>query len=258
MARLPAAFLATVGKGLTSIERSFIALSWVPKATVQAALASVPLDMVKVSMEKTHMDYNKYYDWGQVILTTAVFSIICTAPVGLIVIAKLGPKWLTYDGPGKSEQIEKQQKKDEENDNDKFKKPRKRSLSQLVTVDPNQQESSLVDKEQNLKLFSLLKNDVEDLLGVLDDRNLNQEEMRHQSKSLVTKIHAGLRLADTVMMEKIPTHKNVDTVGNFFITLEGIDMNTPLTQPKSARSRHNSNTSAIQERSPQKSPSSYA
>ena len=278
MARLPMAWLATGGKGLTTIERLFIALSWIPKATVQAALASVPLDMVKFSMEETDTNYNKYYDWGQAILTTSVFSIIVTAPIGLLVsqclnfahelslhlnglhimnqvISKLGPKWLAYDGPGESEmqhkkQLENQKKEEDgKGDNDEIKFPRKRSLSQLITVDPNQEQNSEVDKEQNLKLFSLIKNDVQDLLDVLDNSTLHQEEMRDQSKAIVTKIHAGLRLADVVMMEKIPKYKSIDTVGNFFSTLEGIDMNTPLTSPpKSTRRRtSSSNSNALKE-----------
>jgi len=31
-------------------------------------------------------------------LTTAVFSILITAPIGLLVIQNLGDKWLSYDG----------------------------------------------------------------------------------------------------------------------------------------------------------------
>ena len=42
--RVPMAYLACGGGGLNRKEKTFIALSWMPKATVQAALASVPLD----------------------------------------------------------------------------------------------------------------------------------------------------------------------------------------------------------------------
>lgn len=91
--RLPAACMAVGGAGLTMKERVFVALSWIPKATVQAALGSVPLDYV----ETYKKDDKQYKDWAEAILTTAVFSIILTAPIGLLVINKLGPRWLSKD-----------------------------------------------------------------------------------------------------------------------------------------------------------------
>jgi len=77
-------------------DRIFIALAWMPKATVQAALGSVPLDLAKATLnrEDDPAKYDAYVEYGTDILTTAVFSILLTAPVGLIVIQKLGPRWL--------------------------------------------------------------------------------------------------------------------------------------------------------------------
>ena len=37
-------------------------------------------------------------EWGQAMLTTAVFAVIITAPLGAIMINTLGTKWLIYDG----------------------------------------------------------------------------------------------------------------------------------------------------------------
>ena len=91
------AFFSTLGIGLSVKERLFIALAWIPKATVQAALAAVPLDMVLSSMTAADPLYEEYVTWGKDILTTAVFSIILTAPIGLVVIAQLGPAWLSND-----------------------------------------------------------------------------------------------------------------------------------------------------------------
>lgn len=92
--RLPMAFVAVAGgkKPLTFIERLFVALAWIPKATVQAALASDPLDFILA-----HDKGDKYVKWGNDILTTAVFSIILTAPLGMMIISVLGPKWLQCD-----------------------------------------------------------------------------------------------------------------------------------------------------------------
>jgi len=91
---LPMAYLS-VGGGknpLTRIERAFVSLAWIPKATVQAALASDPLDYV---IEKRKSA--EYVEWGNDILTTAVFSIILTAPLGMMIISALGPRWLHKD-----------------------------------------------------------------------------------------------------------------------------------------------------------------
>jgi NhaP-type Na+/H+ or K+/H+ antiporter len=88
--RLPMAYASVGGGTLTHKERLFIALSWIPKATVQAALASDPLDYI---MKNTPEDAQAVA-WGNDILTTAVFAIIFTAPVGMMIINSLGPKWL--------------------------------------------------------------------------------------------------------------------------------------------------------------------
>lgn len=94
--RTTAALFATYGAGLSWKERAFIALAWMPKATVQAALGSVPLDMARQNFDRADDPdkYDRYEKYGIAILTTAVFSILITAPVGLIVIQKLGPRWL--------------------------------------------------------------------------------------------------------------------------------------------------------------------
>lgn len=94
LVRTAAAFVATCGCGFSTLERTFIALAWSPKATVQAALGAVPLAMIKDSMKPNDPDFTKYEKHGLDILTTAVFSILLTAPFGLIVIQKLGPRWL--------------------------------------------------------------------------------------------------------------------------------------------------------------------
>ena len=41
---------------------------------------------------------DEYLEWGQGMLTTAVFAICLTAPLGAIFINTLGTKWLNYDG----------------------------------------------------------------------------------------------------------------------------------------------------------------
>ncbi len=91
--RIPVAYAAVSGGYYNKIEKAFIALSWLPKATVQAALASVPLELI----EEYKKDDPKYLAWGEDIVTVAVVSIILTAPAGVFIINSLGPKWLTCD-----------------------------------------------------------------------------------------------------------------------------------------------------------------
>ena len=40
----------------------------------------------------------EYVEYGNAMLTTAVFAIVITAPLGAIMINTLGTKWLEYDG----------------------------------------------------------------------------------------------------------------------------------------------------------------
>lgn len=96
--RLPAAFAAVHGKDYTLLEKLFVAFSWMPKATVQAALASAPLDLIEDKTFGSAQEKRDYEQWGNVMLTTAVLSIIMTAPAGAIFINKMGPRWLTREG----------------------------------------------------------------------------------------------------------------------------------------------------------------
>merc|ERR1719440_870427 len=96
MVRCPVAGAVLFGTRLNRLERSFVGLAWIPKATVQAALGGIPLDIVRSSMDPSHDPelYAKYEKWGLQILTTAVLSILITAPIGLLVIQNLGHRWL--------------------------------------------------------------------------------------------------------------------------------------------------------------------
>lgn len=96
LVRVPVAFAVTAGKDFTFKERAFIGLSWIPKATVQAALGSVPLDLIREMMDEDDADFHKWERWGEEVLVTAVVAILLTAPIGLICISKLGPKWLAH------------------------------------------------------------------------------------------------------------------------------------------------------------------
>ena len=97
--RTPVAMGAVLGKDFSWKEHVFIGLSWVPKATVQAALCAKPLHLVHQYMNHDDEDYEDFEKWGKNILVTAVLSILITAPIGLIAISTLGPLWLNYTPP---------------------------------------------------------------------------------------------------------------------------------------------------------------
>jgi len=73
-------YLSVMGTDLNVKERLFCVISYIPKATVQAAIGAVPLEAGVKS--------------GDTILAVAVLSIILTAPLGAIGIEKFGHKWL--------------------------------------------------------------------------------------------------------------------------------------------------------------------
>ncbi len=75
-------YLCLIGTPLTPMERLFTVVSYIPKATVQAAIGAVPLAYGVAS--------------GDLILAIAVLSILLTAPAGAIGIMYLGEKVLDY------------------------------------------------------------------------------------------------------------------------------------------------------------------
>ncbi len=76
-------------------ERLFIALAWLPKATVQAAIGGLALDQVR----KTHPDDAELLRLGLQVLTIAVLVILITAPVGACAILLTAPKFLDKAPP---------------------------------------------------------------------------------------------------------------------------------------------------------------
>ncbi|XP_030376902.1 sodium/hydrogen exchanger 9B2 isoform X2 [Scaptodrosophila lebanonensis] len=77
------------GDHLNLKEKFFVSLSWMAKATVQAALGPVALK---------HMGANSTDEersWATTVQTICVLSIVLTAPLGAILISITGPKLLT-------------------------------------------------------------------------------------------------------------------------------------------------------------------
>lgn len=72
--------ISLLGTDLNFKERLFCVIAYIPKATVQAAIGSVPLSLGVAS--------------GDVMLAIAVLSIIITAPIGAYMISRAGDKLL--------------------------------------------------------------------------------------------------------------------------------------------------------------------
>lgn len=73
-------WIALYGSPLNNREKTFCTLAYLPKATVQAAIGSIPLSLG--------------LDHGELILAIAVLSIIVTAPIGAISIRMTSSKLL--------------------------------------------------------------------------------------------------------------------------------------------------------------------
>ncbi|XP_070308314.1 sodium/hydrogen exchanger 9B1 isoform X2 [Odocoileus virginianus] len=91
LVRISFTFVLMSCAGFNFKEKIFIALSWMPKATVQAVLG--PLALEKARMSAPHLE-----SYSKDVMTVAFLAILITAPNGALIIGILGPKLLTrYD-----------------------------------------------------------------------------------------------------------------------------------------------------------------
>lgn len=81
--RMGGVFVSTLRTSLTLKERLFCMIAYTPKATVQAAIGSIPLGLG--------------LPCGQIVLTVAVLSILITAPLGAFAMESTYKKLLTKE-----------------------------------------------------------------------------------------------------------------------------------------------------------------
>ncbi|XP_062055789.1 sodium/hydrogen exchanger 9B1 [Lepus europaeus] len=86
--RILTTFLLMCFAGFNFKEKIFIALSWMPKATVQAVLG--PLALETARRTAPHLEA-----YSKDVMTVAFLAILITAPNGALIIGILGPKILT-------------------------------------------------------------------------------------------------------------------------------------------------------------------
>ena len=92
--RLAASLLSVSWTDLSLKERLFVALAWLPKATVQAAIGPVAYDTA-LNVGET----DETLRLGLQVLTIAVLVILITAPIGAVAIMLSAPKLLKQSDP---------------------------------------------------------------------------------------------------------------------------------------------------------------
>nr|CAD7416253.1 unnamed protein product [Timema poppensis] len=80
--------MAAMGGGFSWKEKLFVSMAWFPKATVQAALGPIALDLAR------NLDAKDSIVLADKVLMVAVLAIMITAPLGAIVITLFGPRLL--------------------------------------------------------------------------------------------------------------------------------------------------------------------
>ncbi|XP_077286076.1 putative SLC9B1-like protein SLC9B1P1 isoform X2 [Arctopsyche grandis] len=88
--RILSTILICFGSNFNMKEKIFIGLSWMAKATVQAALGPLAIDSVReTNGSEEAMNY------ANIVLMICILSIILTAPLGAILISLTGPRLLS-------------------------------------------------------------------------------------------------------------------------------------------------------------------
>ncbi len=93
-------WISVGGNGFTNKEKWFCVISYVPKATVQAAIGAAPLAAMQAAGMNTYP--------GEVILAMAVLSIILTAPIGAWAIDYTGKRWLYQEKTAGEEALQEE------------------------------------------------------------------------------------------------------------------------------------------------------
>ena len=98
-ARMPATFASVSFSHLNTKEKLFVVLNWLPKATVQAALAAAPLERVEAEMgpPEASAAAEEFSKYGEDALVTVLLSVLICGPLGVALVALLGPMLVKPD-----------------------------------------------------------------------------------------------------------------------------------------------------------------
>ncbi|XP_071552282.1 putative SLC9B1-like protein SLC9B1P1 isoform X4 [Panulirus ornatus] len=103
--RMITSFLVVMGGQLCMKERIFVALAWLPKATVQAAIGSQALDYARKTNAGPEAE-----TLGEQVLNIAVLVILITAPLGAAAIMLSAPRLLSKSDQTQRESLGSQDK----------------------------------------------------------------------------------------------------------------------------------------------------
>ncbi|KAL0849107.1 hypothetical protein ABMA28_013464 [Loxostege sticticalis] len=84
-----------IRSNLNTKEKIFVGLSWMAKATVQAALGPVAIDEVGKMVGVAESELVVLRGYAEIVSTLCILSIVITAPIGAIVITLTGPRLLS-------------------------------------------------------------------------------------------------------------------------------------------------------------------
>ncbi|XP_053612674.1 sodium/hydrogen exchanger 9B2-like [Plodia interpunctella] len=94
--RMIATLIFSFGCGLNKKEKLFIGITWLAKATVQAALGPAAVDTIESGQSSGLPVDDEIYN-AKAILAMSVLSVIISAPLGALLIAITGPRLLSKD-----------------------------------------------------------------------------------------------------------------------------------------------------------------
>ncbi|XP_055696956.1 putative SLC9B1-like protein SLC9B1P1 isoform X2 [Phlebotomus papatasi] len=94
LVRVVFAYASLLGGELSWKEKAYVTISSCPKATVQAALGPVALDLAR-KMDST----DQTLTYANQVLIVSVLAITATAPLGALLMTKLAPSWLKRSPP---------------------------------------------------------------------------------------------------------------------------------------------------------------
>lgn len=90
IARIIVGYFCTTGGEFSWRERAYITLSSLPKATVQATIGPIALDLAR----RRSPDNGQELYFANTVLICSVVAIVLTAPLGAVLMERLAPKWL--------------------------------------------------------------------------------------------------------------------------------------------------------------------
>lgn len=89
LVRLAFAYISMLGKSeLSGKEKIYLAISSLPKATIQASIGPLALEFVAKYNAEEH------FELAHSVLIVSVLAIILTAPLGALLMVKLSPRLL--------------------------------------------------------------------------------------------------------------------------------------------------------------------